>query len=69
MKKEYYEKRYPKGTRVEIISLCNYEPHYPAGTKGMVLMVDDECQIHCKWDNDGSIALLPEEGDKFKIIN
>lgn len=66
MTKEYYEKHYPEGTRVEIISLCNDEPNYPSGLKGTVELVDDACQIHVHWDNGGGIALLPEEGDKFK---
>ena len=67
--KEFYQKTYPKGTRVEIIDLCNPEPFYPAGTRGTVKYVDDALQIHVTWDNGGSIALLPEEGDIFKIIS
>ena len=65
MNKLEYEKMYPKGTRVKIIELCNYEKNYPAGLTGTVTHIDDMLQIRVKWDNGGSIALLPEEGDKF----
>lgn len=66
--KKYFELRYPEGTRVQILYLINDEPNYPRGTTGTVSFVDDACQIHCKWDNGGSIALLPLEGDEFFII-
>lgn len=66
--KEYYKAKYPENTKVEIIRLCNPEPNYPKGSRGFVAKVDDMCQIHVNWENGGSIALLPEEGDYFAIV-
>lgn len=55
------------GMRVRIIKLCNYEEFYGPGDEGTVLYIDDADQIHVKWDNKGSIALLPE--DEFEVVN
>ena len=52
-------------TRVKIVSLVNEEEHYGPGDIGSVAFVDDAKQVHISWDNGGSIALLPEEGDCF----
>lgn len=69
MDKHYYESLYPVGSRVEIVSLANYEPNYPVGLQGRVTHIDDACGIHVAWDNGGSIALLPKDGDVFKRIS
>lgn len=62
------KEKYPAGTRVELISFCNYEANYYSGLQGTVLSVDDAGGIHVAWDNGGSLALLPHEGDKFIVI-
>ena len=45
----------------------NYNP-VPNGTLGVVDHVDDAGQIHVKWENGSSLALLYDEDD-FEIIN
>ena len=39
----------------------------PEGTEGTVDMVDDIGQIHMKWDNGRTLALVPGE-DSFSVI-
>ena len=39
----------------------------PPGTEGTVDFVDDGCNIHMKWDNGRTLALLPDQ-DHFKVI-
>ena len=62
-----YKDMYPKGTRIELISMDDqYAPIEP-GTKGTVEFVDDMGQIHMKWDNGRTLALVPGE-DSFRKI-
>jgi hypothetical protein len=64
---ESYKKKYPKGTRIELISMEDpYAPIEP-GTQGTVEFVDDMGQIHMRWDNGRTLALVPSE-DNFKKI-
>ena len=64
---QMYKQNYPKGTRIECISMD--DPHWPIapGTKGTVVMVDDMGTIHMEWDNGRTLGLVPGE-DAFKII-
>lgn len=39
----------------------------PAGTKGTVQLIDDQSQIHMKWDNGSALALIPGE-DSFRKL-
>lgn len=66
-KAKMYKEMYPKGTRLELISM--EDPYAPieSGTKGTVEFVDDMGQIHMKWDNGRTLALIPSE-DEFKKI-
>ena len=66
-KSEMLKKMYPKGTRIELISMD--DPYNPikAGTKGTVEFVDDMGTIHMKWDNGRTLGLVAGE-DSFKII-
>lgn len=67
MKGEMYKRMYPKGTRIELISMDDpYAPIEP-GTKGTVVHVDDIGTIHMQWDNGRTLGLIPGE-DKFKVI-
>jgi len=55
-----------KGKRVELIKMD--DPQAPeVGTKGTVQFVDDMKQVHVKWDNGSSLALIPGE-DEFRYI-
>ena len=50
---------YPPGTRIELISMNDpYDP-VPSGTRGTVKHVDDEGQLHMKWDNGRTLAAVP----------
>lgn len=60
--------KYPAGTRIKLIEMNDpWNPVEP-GTKGTVEFVDDIGQIHMKWDNGRTLALVPGQ-DEFKIIN
>lgn len=62
-----YKEMYPKGTRIELISMEDpYAPIEP-GTQGTVEFVDDMGQIHMRWDNGRTLALVPSE-DSFQKI-
>ena len=59
--------QFPEGTRVQLISMD--DPHgVPEGTLGEVQFVDDAGQIHVKWENGSSLALIPG-ADRFQILN
>ena len=59
---------YPEGTKIKLNYMKdNYNP-VPSGTQGIVDHVDDAGQIHVKWENGSSLALLYDEDD-FEIIN
>ena len=55
------KENYPPGTRVMLLSMEDpWAPVHP-GTRGTVEVVDDIGQIHMKWDNGRSLALVPGE--------
>ena len=62
-----YKEMYPKGTRLELISMEDPFAPIEPGTKGTVEFVDDMGQIHMKWDNGRTLALIPGE-DSFRKI-
>ena len=50
---------YPAGTRIRLNTMNDpYDP-VPSGTEGSVHFVDDSGQIHMKWDNGRTLALVP----------
>ena len=63
--KEKYRKYL--GKTVELIFMDDPQAP-PVGTRGKVIFIDDAGQIHVKWDNGSSLALIPEV-DKFKIVS
>ena len=64
----YIKKQYPAGTRIKLIEMNDpWNPGEP-GTEGTVQLVDDIGQIHMKWDNGRTLALVPGQ-DEFEIIN
>lgn len=66
-KSEMCKKMYPKGTRIELISMDDPYAPIPSGTKGTVEFVDDMGTIHMKWDNGRTLGLVAGE-DRFKVI-
>ena len=65
---ESYRKSYPPGTRLELIGMDDPFAPAPAGTRGTVRCVDDQSQIHVKWDNGSGLALIPDT-DRFRRLS
>jgi len=66
-KAKYYKDLYPPGTRIQLISMEDpYDP-VPDGTKGTVEFVDDLGQLHMKWDNGRTLAIVPSQ-DRFRKL-
>ena len=63
---EYLRKKYPEGTRIELVQLDDKQAP-PTGTKGTVYGVDDICSILVKWDNGSSLNVLLDI-DKVKKV-
>lgn len=61
------KEQYPPGTRV-LLNQMN-DPHHPveSGTRGTVVHVDDQANMHMKWDNGRTLALDPEL-DSFRKL-
>ena len=64
----HMREKYPPGTRVEVVSLCNEEEHLKPGTKGTVVGVDDQPALLVNWDNGGSLSLLIGQ-DQFRVVS
>lgn len=54
---ESYRQSYPPGTRLELIGMDDPFAPIPAGMRGTVNYVDDQSQIHVKWDNGAGLPL------------
>ena len=64
---KFIQEQYPPGTRIRLNSMNNpYAPVTP-GTEGVVDVVDDDGQLHMKWDNGRTLALIPGE-DSFTVL-
>lgn len=64
---ERMKRCYPPGTRLVLLSMADPYAPVPSGTKGAVVHVDDAAQIHMKWDNGRTLALVPGE-DSFRKL-
>ena len=60
------KENYPPGTRLQLIQMED-QWAVPSGTRGTVDFVDDQGQIHPKWDNGRSLAVLPQV-DQFRKL-
>lgn len=58
---------YPPGTRLVLLSMDDPYAPIPSGTKGTVVHVDDAAQIHMRWDNGRTLAIVPGE-DSFRKL-
>ena len=58
---KFIQEQYPPGTRIRLNSM--HDPYAPItpGTEGVVDVVDDDGQLHMKWDNGRTLALIPGE--------
>ena len=61
------KEQYPPGTRVLLNQMD--DPFHPveSGTRGTVVHVDDQANMHMKWDNGRTLALDPEL-DSFRKL-
>lgn len=64
---EQLRKKYPAGTKIQMISMRNEKYPVLPGTIGEVVHVDDWGSLHMKWENGSSLAILPEV-DSFKVV-
>lgn len=53
----YFKKRYPKGTRVELVEMNDVQAP-PVSTQGTVTGVDDMGTIHVQWDNGSHLGVV-----------
>ena len=54
------------GTTLELVEMQG-EKQMQKGLRGVVTHIDDAAQIHVKWQNGSSLAIIPEI-DKFVVI-
>lgn len=64
---ELMRKKYPPGTHIQLIEMNDPYAPVPPGTEGILDFIDDACQMHMKWDNGRTLALIPDE-DRFSVI-
>lgn len=65
---EIYRQKYPPGTRLELLEMEDPYSPVPKGTRGTVFHIDDQSQIHMKWDNGSSLAIIPDK-DVFRKLS
>lgn len=56
-----------KGKRVRMIHMEDADPIQP-GQCGVVKFVDDLNQLHVKWDDGRTLAIIPEK-DKYEVLD
>lgn len=62
------KEKYPIGSRIKLLKDMDDKQPILAGTIGIIDYIDSEGQLHMKWENGRSLALLPDI-DHFEIIN
>lgn len=63
------KKEYPTGTRLLLNYMDDLYSPVESGTRGTVVHVDDQAQIHMKWDNGRTLALNAETDSFRKLTN
>lgn len=62
------KEKYPVGSRIQMNKDMDDIQPIKAGEKGTIDFIDDEGQIHVKWDNGSGLALI-EGVDNFIIVD
>ena len=65
---EQLRRQYPKGTKLQLLSMRNEKYPVLPGTVGEVTHIDDAGSIHMRWENGSSLALIPEI-DSFQTVS
>ena len=55
---KHIRETYPPGTKVEVVEFHDQYRDIPAGTKGVVRIVDDTGTLHCDFENGVSLGAL-----------
>ena len=61
------KQKYIKGTKIKLIKMYDPFTPPPSETTGIVDFVDDIGQIHIKWNNGSTLALVPDL-DEFEVL-
>lgn len=64
---EQYRQTHPPGTRIVLLDTSETLQPVPIGMRGTVAFIDDQSQIHMKWDNGRTLAVIPGE-DSFRKL-
>ena len=59
--------KYLTGTKIKLIKMYDPFTPPPSNTIGIVDFVDDIGQIHIKWNNGSTLALVPDL-DEFEVL-
>jgi hypothetical protein len=60
--------RYPKGARVELVSMNDPYRQMPSGLQGTVSFVDDTGTVFVDWDNGSSLGAVYGE-DEIRLLS
>lgn len=66
-KVERIRRKYPSGTRVELVNMADPYTELQPGTQGTVGFVDDLGTIFVGWDSGQILGVIPEV-DEIRII-
>jgi len=62
------KEKYPPETKIKLLKDMEDKQPILAGTIGIVDYIDSEGQLHMKWENGRTLALIPEV-DQFEVIS
>lgn len=61
-----YREKYPPGTRMVLLGTTEERDPVPIGMRGTVHLIDDQGQMHMKWDNGRTLPLIYQ--DSFRKL-
>lgn len=64
---ESVRRRFPTGTRVELVRMNDPYSKLQPGDRGTVEFVDDIGTIFCSWDRESSLGVVYGEDEVIKI--